>query len=104
MQVADASGAIPALVIKKIDTDLFTGAAISDRMVLFSKSGALVTKPFTITVAGTGYQKVLITDIQKGTWKITDASGKRSKILSVNDSGQLLYFSVLSGTYKLVMQ
>ncbi len=50
MQVMDKDVNLPAVnTPERIETDLFTGARISDRIVLFSKSGTAVSKPFRLT-------------------------------------------------------
>ncbi|QHW00380.1 heparin/heparin-sulfate lyase HepB [Spirosoma endbachense] len=80
---------------QKLETDLFTGARLGDRIVLLSKTGTAIGIPFTLKVTGKGVFTVLITDVQTGDWQVRSKS--TNKVIK-NDS-QVLYFRVSAGEY-----
>ena len=88
----------PIFLAKKIETEKFVGVIISDRVVLFSKSGDIINGQFTLNIAGSKEMKVLITDIAEGNWEIRSAKD-HSKVREVKNTQQLLYFTVKTGNY-----
>ena len=94
MQVTDADNHT-LLPVEAVETDQMTGAKIGDRIVLFSKNGALVNSPVNLTIEGSGTFKVLITDLEKGNWEITGPSSSGI----VNNDKNLVYFQATAGNY-----
>lgn len=98
MFVADADTEAPDLEFTKIEDDLFMGAAVLDRQVMFSKSGNLVEKEFSINVCdcnGAGEVMVLVTDIAPGKWSVD------GKVYEVLEGDNAIVFSAVPGEYKI---
>ena len=83
---------------KKIETEKFVGVIINDRIVLFSKAGDIINNQFTLNIAGSKEMNVLITDIEEGSWEIRLAKGDKV-IQKVENTKQLLYFTIKAGNY-----
>jgi hypothetical protein len=94
MQVMDADYNNP-LTVTQIETTNYTGCQIGDRIVLFSKTSEPLNYQISLTVSGAGTFKVLITDVENGTWSV---SGGVGNVLSENN---LIYFSAIQGTYTI---
>jgi len=88
----------PIFLPKKIETEKFVGVIINDRIVLFSKAGDIINDQFTLNIAGSKEMKVLITDIEEGSWEIRLAKGEKV-IQKVENTKQLLYFTIKAGNY-----
>lgn len=74
-----------------LDTDKFYGVKISDRAVLFSKSGQRINEGFTLTSNGKNF-KYTVCDIEKGSYKVT-ADGEEMLIAVTEDGGVLSFES-----------
>ena len=71
-----------------LETNLFYGAVIKDRAVLFSKSGTKVTSDFAVNFP----QKVKATvcDVKAGEWQVT-ADGEAKSVVASEDGGVLSF-------------
>lgn len=97
MYVSDASGNAPELRSTKVETELFVGASVYDRIVLFAKND-IVNTSFRLTV-NSDFDKtyVLICDVAEGTWNI---SGNSESINVSSAYGENVIFAELAdGTY-----
>ncbi len=88
----------PTFLPTKIENEKFTGVMVSDRIVLFSKAGDIIKDQFTLNITGNKEMKVLITDIEKGSWVIRLAKGNKV-IQQLENTKQLLYFTIKTGNY-----
>lgn len=80
-----------------IDTDNFYGVTVSDRAVLFSKSGEKIEEDFKVTTkAGSGTYKFTICDVASGKWSVS--AGGQSFEVNVTEDGGVLSFEAPSGT------
>lgn len=97
MYVTSASGNAPALSAQKVETELFVGAAIYDRVVLFGKEGT-VDSGFTLTVES-GYEKtyVLIADTKEGTWNVV--SNDINMNIESKPGENVIFAELPDGTY-----
>ena len=96
MQITEADNT-RLLPVEKIETDQLTGVQIGDRIVLFSKNGNLENNPVNLSIKGAGSFKVLITDLEKGTW---DISGPKSPGM-VRNNVNFIYFQAIAGNYTI---
>lgn len=100
MQVMD-SGQNQSLPVNGVYGDVFVGAQVGDRTVLFAKNGMEVaaTASFSLPQAG----KVLITDLAAGNW-LLQGNGVNLN-LSVNAQAGTAYLTLPeAGTYNLIRQ
>ena len=88
MQVTDGDNE-SYLSPEMIDTNEFYGVKISDRAVLFSKSGARLTEKFSISSNGKNY-KYTVCDVEKGSWKV-NIDGVE-EVIEVTEEGGVLSF------------
>lgn len=72
-----------------VENDLFYGADIDGKIILFSKSGNETSADFTF--ASTGENEYLICDMESGRYRITDESG--TQYADASDDGGVLSFS-----------
>ena len=96
MQLTDV-GNHTLMPVEAVETTQMTGVQISDRMILFSKNGALVNTTVNLNIRGSGTFKVLITDLEKGNWEIT---GTQSTGM-VSNEHNLIYFQAVEGNYMI---
>jgi len=102
MQVMDyAGGTRKPFSAKKLETDLLVGTSIGDRVVLFSKNGKVIDQPIVIKIENDGSTKVLITDINKGNWKVECLENMANSQGVISNSRNLLYFYATKGTYRM---
>jgi len=101
MQVMDYNDSLQNLPIEKLETDLFTGVIIGDRVVLFSKTGKRIAKPFKIKITKKKAFKVLIADVQNGQWQLVSVHQKKPATRQVKSDGHSLYFNAGQGSYLL---
>ncbi len=104
MQVMDADGKITPHAVEKVENEIFIGAKIADRIVLFSKNGEINNQSFTLNISGEGTFNVLIADVQKGKWKVENKDAEKVKICNVKDQENLLVFSVAKGIYTIIKE
>lgn len=95
IQVTDESNT-SYLPTTMIETDDFYGLKISDRVVLFSKSGECVTGDIEIKSNVSGNNQWTICDIEPGQWKITTSDGEQT--VNVTKEGGVLSFDANGGT------
>jgi hypothetical protein len=100
MQVMDAGvNAPPARLPGKFNNEQFTGAKVGDRLVLFSKTGALVNQSFSLRITGSQAMKVLITDVKTGSWIVRSVNAVRHSPGLIKNTQSLLYFQAEPGNY-----
>lgn len=100
MQVRDVADTGRWMPVQKMETNFFTGLKIGDRIALFSKNGTPATDHVSLAITGNDTFKVLIVDVQEGTWKI-EAKGQKQFAVQVNNQSKSLYFTGPAGVYKL---
>ena len=87
------------LPVEMIDAEKFYGAVISDRVVLFSKSGERENAPFTFDAPlGSDYQYT-VCDIAAGSYKVI--SGENAQICAVSEEGGVLSFTADGGKVRV---
>ena len=86
------------LPVRRIDAGSHVGAAIADRVVLFSRTGMPVAEPVSFEVTGAEPVKVLVTGLCAGAWRL---SGPESAEFGVTAEGGEVYFTGSSGAYVL---
>lgn len=96
MQVMRTSQA--PLPVTHIDLDRLEGAALKDRVVLFSKTGERLGGALEIAFGGTGLLQVLVADLAAGTWQVAGPVRTRAE---VSEEAGVLYFRGPAGTYRL---
>lgn len=102
MQVLDvAPGAAAPVEVEKVETPELVGTGLGDRLVLFSKTGALLAGPFTLAISGEKPVKVLIADVSDGTWQVEPLPARPGSPALVISTRQLLYFNAKKGSYRL---
>lgn len=97
MYVTDASGNAEHLESSKLETDLFIGASIYDRAILFAKAET-VDSGFNLNIKS-DFDKthILIADVAEGIWNI---SGDDINInIEVKDGENVLYAELPNGYY-----
>jgi heparin/heparan-sulfate lyase len=98
MTVMDAS--VPnGPEVLMLDGDDLIGARLLDRVVLFSKSGELLTRA-AFSLAGPSPTKVLVCDLRPGRWSVTK-DGAPLRTLQADGAGRCLYFQAGAGRYAL---
>jgi hypothetical protein len=101
MQAMDNSEGLIPLTIRKITFEKLVGAEFGDWVVLFSKTGEKLTDKFEFTLTMNGSNKVLITDLAQGKWKVMREDGTVSGQYVVTRDGCALYFHGGKGKYLL---
>lgn len=100
MQVMD-SGQNQSLPVNGVYGDVFVGAQVGDRTVLFAKNGMEVAATASLSLPQAG--KVLITDLAAGNW-LLQGNGVNLN-LSVNAGAGTAYLTLPeAGTYNLIRQ
>ena len=98
MQVADRGAKTGK--VTRVDGDLVVGAAFDGRVVLFSRSGAFLDSTFDFTVPGGSYEKMLLTDLAPGKWRVTFPDGKKTMTYDVAENeGYAVVSAVKRGRY-----
>ena len=99
-QVMDSRNGAVELPVMKVEGEDFVGAAISDRLVLFSKEMQNISKKVRFEVPDIiGKYKVLITGLNTGEWMIL-TQGKKQRITVSKEAGTL-YLPLGGGKYVL---
>ena len=83
---ADSSAQLP---VQLLESDLFYGAKVDGKNILFSKSGNKIAGKFTFRNSGAA--EYIICDISQGKYKITDSNG--SQYVNATENGGILRFS-----------
>ena len=94
MQVSDNDKS-EYLPVSMVENDLFYGAKISDRVVMFSKSGERADEGFSFEVEGAGELQYTICDVAAGTYSVK--SDDRTQIIEVSENGGVLAFTGKAG-------
>jgi hypothetical protein len=100
MQVMDYNaGNSKPLPVQRFETAAFTGVRIADRLVLFNKNSELFEGPVRLKIKLTGKTKVLITDLQKGNWKVVCVTNKKKAVIKIININNVIYFTAAKGEY-----
>ena len=94
MQVSDNDKS-EYLPVSLVENSMFYGAKISDRVVMFSKSGERESGSFSIETEGTGKLQYTICDIAAGAYSVK--SGDNTQVIEVSESGGVLAFTASAG-------
>lgn len=91
------------LPVAGIYSDKTAGAVIADRAVLFSRDGGRLKGNVAFTIPETGVEtvKVLVTDLEAGTWQIRKDGGILMQGVPVGSDDGTLYFEAAPGRYEL---
>ncbi|HPA18125.1 MAG TPA: heparinase II/III family protein [Verrucomicrobiae bacterium] len=104
MQVADRDGGAVAPVAR-IDTGSWIGCGIGApsglRVVLFRKDDASSADPLRFTAAGSGPMKCLVTDLEPGLWRATQAATRHVQSIAVHPDSRAAYFEGPPGEWSL---
>jgi hypothetical protein len=99
MQILDNNS--KAISIEGIDEGKLVGVAISDRIVLFSKTSEFLNETLTLSVNKEENYKILITDMGAGVWDIYKDGNQLIQKTEVKSGSGVLYFEVTNGTYTI---
>ncbi|WP_246132095.1 heparin/heparin-sulfate lyase HepB [Paenibacillus hemerocallicola] len=99
MQVMDNGNASP-LPVSTVESERMVGAAVSDAVVLFAKSGDRESGTVSFSVYGNEEKlQFIVTDLAAGSWSI--AGGTQQARGEVTADGGVLYFTGAPGDYTL---
>ena len=100
IQVMDNT--VQQLPVQRMDGDMVVGAAVADRVVMFSRSGESLAGSFAFEIPKSAGKnvKVLVTDLVPGKWTILNGKKVLQKALVDSGSGSL-YFTAAPGKYTL---
>jgi hypothetical protein len=98
------SGNNKPMPVEKYETNEFTGVKIADRLILFNKNSELFAGHVSLKIKSTGITKVLITDLQKGNWKIVCVTNKKKAIVKINNINNVIYFTAAKGEYLITKE
>ena len=84
------------LPVELVESSLFYGAKISDRVVAFSKSANRIDTDFTLTVSGNGNIQYTVCDIEAGIYTVT--AGGKTVVCTVTEEGGVLSFTAPAGS------
>lgn len=101
MQIMDNIDGPTPLKTERIFSDQLTGAKIADRVVLFNRDGNNLNSKVMVNLIGDQIYKVLVTDLEKGTWRVEKIGEKKIAEYEVSDEGGALYFKGSKGKYVL---
>lgn len=100
MQVMDNTVEPTASTLpERVETNQLIGAKLRDRIVLFSKTGELINKRFSLLIKSEGLASVLITDVKKGNWTIKNVDEPTRPPDIVKNTEEVIYFKVRKGNY-----
>lgn len=88
--------------VEKIENGDLVGARVSDRVVLFHRSGERIGKPVSFSVKGEGQFKFLVTDLAPGTWQVQLDGLVFVPALPVTAEAGILFFEGPPGKYRLL--
>ena len=100
IQVADNSVG-KMLPVRRIDADKVVGAAVSDRVVMFSRDSRQLSDSFSFEIPkAAGKQvKILLTDLAEGSWNIIKDGKAFKRNVTVNPDTGTIYFTGSPGRY-----
>ena len=94
MQVSDNDKS-EYLPVSLIESNLFYGVKISNRAVLFSKSGERESGGFSFETEGSGELQYTVCDVAAGTYSVK--SNDKTQIIAVSEDGGVLAFTGSAG-------
>lgn len=97
LTVSDDRENIERLPAELIETDLFYGVKVKDRVALFGKQTGKVSSAFSFEVPSDKELEFEIGNIAKGTWQVS--SGSETKTVNVSERGAVLSFKGRGGSY-----
>lgn len=100
IQVADNSVG-KMLPVRRIDADKVVGAAVSDRVVMFSRDSRQLSDSFSFEIPkAAGKQvKILLTDLVEGSWNIIKDGKAFKRNVAVSPDTGTIYFTGTPGRY-----
>ena len=100
IQVADNSVG-KMLPVRRIDADKVVGAAVSDRVVMFSRDSRQLSDSFSFEIPkAAGKQvKILLTDLAEGSWNIIKDGKAFKRNVAVSPDTGTIYFTGSPGRY-----
>lgn len=100
LQVADNS-VKKMLPVRRIDADKVVGAAVSDRVVMFSRDSRQLSDSFSFEIPkAAGKQvKILLTDLAEGSWNIIKDGKAFKRNVAVSPDTGTIYFTGSPGRY-----
>ena len=102
MQVMDNT--IKPLPVQRIEGEKVVGALVSDRVVLFARDSKVLSDSFTFEIPKSAGKsvKVLLTDLQEGTWTVN--SGRKVVVdhVDVKAESGTIYLKLGPGKYSLI--
>lgn len=100
IQVADNSVG-KMLPVRRIDADKVVGAAVSDRVVMFSRDSRQLSDSFSFEIpkAAGKLVKILLTDLAEGSWNIIKDGKTFKRNVAVSPDTGTIYFTGSPGRY-----
>lgn len=99
LQVGDADGE-QALPVTEIQSDTHVGAVLADRVAVLGKGRDCTAQPVHFAFGGAGSFRIVVADLQPGSWKIT-CNGAEAGVAEVSETDGLAVFSGEPGEYVL---
>ncbi|NLD47120.1 MAG: DUF4962 domain-containing protein, partial [Clostridiaceae bacterium] len=100
LQVMDSTTS--PLSVEKIDSNLFVGAKLLNKVVLFSKSGNTVSEAVEFEIGSSKeIFQIIVADLEQGSWSVERDGTKVYDSLTSTKNGNTLCFNGKSGKYKL---
>lgn len=101
MYVTDADADLPVLEMQQLQNGVMTGAAVKDRIVMFSNDTKPVHNTFTLNIPDNGYETVscMLADIEPGKWKIS--GDDNDTVVEVTEKEGVIYFEGRAGSYRI---
>ncbi len=93
---ADGTGPLP---VTWYETPVSYVVSIADRVVSLSNSESLISGKFTVKVAGSGRQQILLTGLKAGKWSVSGGSPRVNIKSTVAEGKHTLYFEGGKGDY-----
>jgi heparin/heparan-sulfate lyase len=89
------------LEVEHLRSDSLEAAQIGDRVVAFSETTEVIDNPVNLSISNEGTYKILITDLDPGTWQIRRDGEVFIPAIPVRDNG-ILYFEGKQGQYEFL--
>lgn len=100
LQVSENDVNITPLKSELYENENFYGVRIKDKAAYFSKNETKLSKGFTVSAAGDGTLEYTVCGLAAGTWGVFE-SGRLIETGEVTETGAVLSFKALSGTYEI---
>ncbi len=88
--------------VRRIANDRIVGAQVADRVVAFSKDTKEINRPFELVVEGDGEFKIILCDLNPGTWQVRKDGKVYLPALPVRSDDGVLYFTGRKGKYQFL--